>query len=274
MKTLYVSDLDGTLLHSDEKTSAYTNQTINELINRGMLFTYATARSFQTAKKVTAGLRLKMPLIVYNGTMGVEPEDGNFFLKNFFGEESIGLVKELLAAGIYPTVYAFVEGEEKFSFLPEKCSRGMKEFLDSRKNDKRTRAVTCEEELLSGDIFYITCIDEKEKLLPFYEKYKEQYHCVFQIDLYSKEQWLEIMPKKASKANAIMQLKERFQCDRLVVFGDAKNDMDMFELAEEAYAVENAVPELKAIATGIVGANDEDGVAKWLRDHASKDEQI
>ena len=28
MKTLYVSDLDGTLLRSDAKTSAYTNQVI------------------------------------------------------------------------------------------------------------------------------------------------------------------------------------------------------------------------------------------------------
>ena len=38
MRTLYVTDLDGTLLRSDQKTSEYTNQTINELVNRGMLF--------------------------------------------------------------------------------------------------------------------------------------------------------------------------------------------------------------------------------------------
>lgn len=38
MKVLYVSDLDGTLLRSDEKTSVYTNQVINELTEKGMLF--------------------------------------------------------------------------------------------------------------------------------------------------------------------------------------------------------------------------------------------
>ena len=34
MKTLYVSDLDGTLLHSDERTSEYTNTVINALTEK------------------------------------------------------------------------------------------------------------------------------------------------------------------------------------------------------------------------------------------------
>ena len=32
MKTLYVSDLDGTLLRSDQRTSEYTNRTVNALV--------------------------------------------------------------------------------------------------------------------------------------------------------------------------------------------------------------------------------------------------
>ena len=51
--------------------------------------------------------------------------------------------------------------------------------------------------------------------------------CVFQEDIYTKHQWLEIMPKAASKARAVLQLKEHLGCDRLVVFGDQKNDIDM-----------------------------------------------
>ena len=83
MKTLYVSDLDGTLLHSDEKTSDFTNQAINQLGEKGMLFCYATARSYQTSHKVTAGLNAKIPLIIYNGTMVVDNVDGTFLIKNF-----------------------------------------------------------------------------------------------------------------------------------------------------------------------------------------------
>ena len=50
-KILYISDLDGTLLHSDETTSDYTNNTLNRLTQNGLLFSYATARSIHTAKK-------------------------------------------------------------------------------------------------------------------------------------------------------------------------------------------------------------------------------
>jgi hydroxymethylpyrimidine pyrophosphatase-like HAD family hydrolase len=63
-------------------------------------------------------------------------------------------------------------------------------------------------------------------------------------------------------------LKELLQCDRLVVFGDGKNDMDMFRIADECYAVENAVEELKEIATAVIGSNMVDGVANWLLEHA------
>ena len=37
-RTLYVSDLDGTLLHSDEKISEYAARKLNELAQGGMLF--------------------------------------------------------------------------------------------------------------------------------------------------------------------------------------------------------------------------------------------
>lgn len=40
MKTLYISDLDGTLLRSDEQISEYTAKVINKLVENGMLFSY------------------------------------------------------------------------------------------------------------------------------------------------------------------------------------------------------------------------------------------
>ena len=142
----------------------------------------------------------------------------------------------------------------------------MQAFLNSRKGDKRTNIVTTESELMYGDLFYITCIDKPEKLEPFYHKYKNKYHVVYQKDIYTGEQWLEIMPQKSIQSAGCFGAKNKnWNVTDQLFFGDGKNDIDMFEIADEAYAVENAVSELKAVATGIIGSNENDGVAKYLQ---------
>ena len=125
------------------------------------------------------------------------------------------------------------------------------------------------EELYQGDIFYFTCIGEKDELQPVYDIFSkdERYRCTIQQELYRPEYFCEIMPVGATKAHAIQKLKKIWNCDKVISFGDAINDIPMFEISDESYAVENAVDELKAIATGVIDSNENDGVAKWLEEH-------
>ncbi len=263
---LYVSDLDGTLLRSNQTTSAYTCQIINRMTEQGILFSYATARSIHTARIVTEGLKAKIPLILYNGAFIMDNQSGEILNANYFDGGIYTLLEDLFSHGIYPTVYSMVNGKERFSNIPDKSSKGTLEFIALR-NDSRKRMVSTEKELTEGKLFYITCIDDADKLRPFYEKYKLQYHCVYQKDIYSGEQWLEIMPKHTTKASAVERLKKMMNCNYVVAFGDAVNDIEMFELADEAYAVLNAAPELKAVATAVIGSNNQDSVAKWLEEN-------
>ena len=99
---------------------------------------------------------------------------------------------------------------------------------------------------------------------------KERFYCVYGEDIYSGDQWLEILPRSATKANAVIQLKEYLECDNLVVFGDGKNDILMFQAADECYAVSNADPSLKEIADGIIGGNNSDSVANFLLEKFSE----
>ena len=267
MKTLFVSDLDGTLLRSNQKTSEYTNKVINTLVEQGMLFSYATARSLITAKKVTEGLSAGIPLILYNGAFIMDNVTEEIMYAHYFGVTVNELLNELLRNKIYPIVYAHIDGREKMTFIPRLSSKGLKTFTDNRKGDVRINPVDDPEDLRNGNTFYMTCIDEPEKLYPVYEMYKDMYHCVYHVDIYTHDQWLEIMPAETSKAAAISRLMEQFSCDKLVVFGDGKNDLDMFEIADEGYAVANADEELKKKAAGIIRSNDEDGVARWLEEH-------
>ena len=61
--TLYVTDLDGTLLRSDATLSPYTISTINRLTEQGLAFTYATARSIESARPIAGELNLRLPAI-------------------------------------------------------------------------------------------------------------------------------------------------------------------------------------------------------------------
>lgn len=177
---LYISDLDGTLLRSNQMTSAYTNQVINRMTERGILFSYATARSIHTARIVTEGLNAKIPLILYNGVFIMDNQSGEIINANYFDDGVYSLLEDLFSQNVYPTVYSMLDGKERFSNIPEKSSEGTLEFIASR-NDSRKRMVSTEN-----------------------------------------------------------------------------------ELADEAYAVEKAAPELKAAATAVIGGNNQDGVAKWL----------
>lgn len=171
-KILYVSDLDGTLLRSNQTTSEYTNKIINILTDKGIFFSYATARSIHTAKIVTEGLDAKIPVITYNGACIVDNQTFEMLDANFLDNNIYVLLNELFSEGIYPTVYAMVDEKERFSNLPRKSSKGTLDFIASR-NDFRKRIVDTEEELIAGDIFYITCIESPEKIKPFFEKYKD-----------------------------------------------------------------------------------------------------
>lgn len=267
MKTLYVSDLDGTLLNSQQKTSNFTNQTIAHYVNKGMLFSYATARSYYSAKPATMGLTAKIPLILYNGAFIIDNITQEIILSNFFSDDEVADLSLFFSQNhFYPIVYSFRNNQEKFSYYSSLATKEELDFVSTR-HDIRKNPIQQSEPLFSGDVFYISCIATKEKLEPFYQCLKDKYQCIFSQDIYSHDWWLEILPKKASKANAILQLKDYLHCDKVIAFGDGFNDISMFKIADECYAVENACEQLKQLATAIIGHHDQDGVAKWIIDN-------
>ena len=268
MKTLYVSDLDGTLLNSNSRLSEYTVKTLNELINNGMCFSYATARSITSAAIVTQGLITNMPVITFNGIFIVNPNTGEKLSSHYFtGNQNNIIMDAIEKFSMFPLVYSYINGEEKVSWITGKENVGIRNYLDSRKGDKRLRPVSTREELYRGEPFTFICIGLRKELIDVYHYFNSlnEFSCYFQPELYREEYWLEIMPKNATKGNAIVELRDMLKCERIISFGDAINDISMFQASDECYAVENAVQELKEIATRLIGSNDSNGVAEWLK---------
>ena len=84
----------------------------------------------------------------------------------------------------------------------------------------------------------------------------------------SDETLIEINSKKASKGNALRELAKKLNIkeDEVMIFGDQKNDISMFDIAGfYKVAMGNAVSEIKERANYVTKTNNEDGIAYALR---------
>ncbi len=267
-RTLYVSDLDGTLLNRRSQISPQSLTILNSLIERGVSFTYATARSLSSARIAAQGLHLRLPVAVYNGAFLIDAATGRIqHACTFTLKERMQAQVLFQAYKVHPFVYTFLEGQERVLWHSGTENPGMKRYLDSRPGDPRFLPVSSSEKIYQGEIFYYTCIGSRSELEGLAHAFEQdkRYTCLFQREIYTEDEyWLEIMPQAATKANAILRLKELFGFEKIVSFGDAVNDLPMFRISDEAYAVENAAPALKQEATDIIADNENDGVALWL----------
>lgn len=268
--TLYISDLDGTLLNRESKIQTISKDIINNLISKGMKFTIATARSWSSANIVVKDLNLTLPVATYNGAFIVDPISGNIIESNCFEKAQADYVlNTFIKAEIYPLVYSFINGEEKVSWLAEKENNGIKDYYKSRKGDKRLRRVNSIDDLFVGDIFYFTAIGTKEELESLVKPFEDDryFSYTFQQELYKDEYWLEVKRFDATKAKGIEKIKKMTGCTRMVCFGDSTNDLPMFSISDEAYAVSNANPNLIEAATDVIGNADDNCVARWLKEN-------
>ncbi len=270
MKTLYVSDLDGTLITSRECISDYSIKILNDLLDKGIHFTYATARSIQTAKNATKGLHTDFPVIVYNGALIVNPKSNQIYYSATF-EQSLKdyIVFILTTLDIYPLAYSLQEGKEKLSWLKGKETPSMMRYFSRRVNDERLCPVQETNDLAKGDVLYFNCMGDPNKMFAAYRIFSRdsRLNCFIHQETYQTDYWLEIFCKKATKEVAVKKLKEIYGFEKVVCFGDSINDIPMFNIADEKYAVKNADDALKKLSTDTIGFCEEDGVAKWLAEH-------
>lgn len=78
--------------------------------------------------------------------------------------------------------------------------------------------------------------------------------------------WYKFSSKKSTKENGIDYLCEYLNISpkEIVSFGDDFSDIGMLKKCGIGIAMDNAIPEVKAIANDITLSCDEDGVAVWI----------
>lgn len=272
-KTLYVTDLDGTLMRNDKSISAKSIELLNRLLAEGASITYATARSLKSASEVTQNLHLSLPVVIRNGTILADPQTKKEIEITTFELDALYAIRQILQRyKLSGFVTSYIDGKEIRHYLKDNMNEGFRQYVTDHSDDERLRAVQSEQELYEGNVCYFTFIDKPEELDVVADQLNQskEWTCIYQQDKYSSDYWLEICPKDASKASAIQKIMRRYDYDTLIVFGDSLNDLSMFEVADEAYAVENAMDEVKAKATAVILSNEDDGVAQWIENDFRK----
>ena len=270
MSTLILSDLDGTLLGPGAVLSTATRDGVNDLVAGGLLFTYATARSYVTASRVTDGLDLRVPVTVSGGAFQLDPRTGATLNEERITDDDMDTVLRLCREhGVPPIVYNGTPMVERATWVDGEESEGMHRFFADRVDDRRFRTVTDWAHLPRDGAFYATIIGEATAIAELTAEIAAttdgRLSLIAQIDTHHpQDTYLELSAARATKAHAVAWLRDYLGVDRVVAYGDNLNDLPMFGAADEAYAVANAAPEVLAASTGVIDANTEDGVLRHL----------
>ncbi len=270
LKTLYISDLDGTLLNSNKELSSFTTRTINEFISTGGHFSVATARTAASTAKILSELDLTIPAVMMNGAVIYDlnrkcyiktemiPADKARMIIDIINENGISGFMYAVKNDILITYYENLKTKQIQDFYDERVQRYYKTF---------EKVESFMHKAAENNVIYFTLIDEYESLSGVYNELKGQEGIDLTLykDIYDVNLWyLEIYSSMASKYNAVNFLRNEYGFDRIIGYGDNNNDIPMLKACDEFYAVANAVEQLRTISTEVIDCNIDDGVAKHI----------
>lgn len=269
IKTLYISDLDGTLLDSSGELPEKTAAELNSLIDRGLHFTFATARTIYSAGAITAVLNIDTPCILMNGVCIYDLKKREYISVEAIPRELSDKIASFYKEHGVECFMFRISGQKLTTYYTELTERVMASFAEDRQKKYGKPFVQCRDfrEVTEGDAVYFTSTSSYESLLPVRNAVKEVegLDCAFYEDTYTGKWYLEVFSSEASKANGIKKLRKLYGYEKVVCFGDNLNDLAMFEQSDVKIAVENARDEVKSAADIIISSNDNNGVAEYLK---------
>jgi 5-amino-6-(5-phospho-D-ribitylamino)uracil phosphatase len=273
-RALYVTDLDGTLLGPDGTLSETSADLLVSAIDRGVLVTCATARSWTTTQRVLGDFRFALPVVLYNGTFTYDEASDTLHARNDIPVAATRLILNLLKdAGMPPLVYRLDGSRERVSWVTGLENDGIRHFWEDRPSDPRKAPCATWAELPTEGVFNIAAIGTAAEIEPLatalHTRVGDAIELNVQPDTYHpQDMWMDIAPSGGTKGPAVRALAARLAADRIVAFGDNFNDLPMFAVADESYAMAHADTQVRAAATATLD-DAPDAVARWIAANAT-----
>lgn len=273
MKTLYVSDLDGTLLTSDSRVSARSAEILSHLSAQGALITVATARTPATVEPLLADVNSTLPAIVMTGASLWDRKEKRYVDTHFIDADTSRIVRETASRyGVDPFTYTLGDNgilEIYRNGVIAPCDR---KFIDERSNlplkHFHIDTPQGDDYALPRTVLFFA-MGNPDRIFPLADELRATTQCSVSsyIDIFGDDTAvLEVLAPGLSKADSVKKIARQYEADRIVAFGDNLNDLSMMKIADVAVAVGNARDEVKEVADTIIGTNTEDSVARFIAD--------
>lgn len=265
---LFATDLDGTLLDSNDKISQKNITAIKEAVNAGTIVTLATGRMYSSAVQYARQTGIDVPLITYNGAL-IKSTSGKVYSEQYINPSA---VQEFVAYCEHKQWYLQVNSNDALYFpiylersADYEKSTGIKgETVGwqelGRKNENVAKMLLVTAEYGKQDAEK-NIQEENSMIYELTQKFAGRV-----VLVKSKRGLIEVINPVVSKANALHILAKQFGfgIDEVMAIGDANNDLPMLEAAGKSVAMGNAADNIKAVCDYVVGTNDNDGVAEAI----------
>ncbi|MEW6243104.1 MAG: Cof-type HAD-IIB family hydrolase [Bacillota bacterium] len=274
---LVVSDIDGTLLNSQNRIPKTVLQTINRFTSSGNYFTLASGRTLRGMEKYIAAVGCsRLPVIALNGAVVKVPETGEVLLRQPLDRDVARAILQLaddycLVAQVFYENDIAVDTRSRRRIISYFARRILHRGGIARLIYYLRRPV-----LIASDLGAFVALHPEPPYKIFITgeaRATEEFRQIV-LNRWSDEvvftsalrSTLEINHKKATKGRALERVAVylNLPLHSTLAIGDGTNDLSMIERAGLGVAMGNAVDLVKDSAGYITGTNDAGGLAQVL----------
>jgi len=259
---LIAIDIDGTLVHDDGFLAPEVIREVTRVRDLGHHVVVATGRAAANAFPVVKDVGIEVGHVVCsNGavTIEIDKQDAKGYV-----------VREVIGFDPAPVLSQLIEKLPDAHFAVEDVDgtyRFHKPFPAYALGAKNIE--TPLDQLMHGEVSRVVVLSPEQNVNDFLEIVESVgLHSVSYAIGYTA--WLDISPQGVTKASALEQRRKSLNIprNRVITIGDGRNDISMFEWANEgggfSFAMGQGPDEVKQAATVVTASVEEHGVAKVL----------
>lgn len=256
MIKLIATDMDGTLLDENGHLPPGFTDVLDQLRYNNIKLVVASGRPYYTLQTNFGPMGRYLSYVCENGALVID--NNEIIYKNVINKK---IVEEIITEAKKDNSNAIVVCTPNSAYS-EKCSD---EYAYEIKKYFTVLNFVDDLNEIDDDIIKISIcnLDGSDKIS--IDEFNDNLHIVC-----SSPVWIDILNKGVNKGVALKNLMNtyNFTKEEIMVLGDYYNDIEMLQLTENSFIMENSPEDMKQYGNYIAASNAEHGVLKAIQEYA------